>query len=96
MDFEARSSTGSRRVKVTHLEKVRADNLGDKNQWRTGLPSLPTWKQKGKIHAGKSQGSKLVRQKRRREKLTGFKYLVPLSKELGWSRNLRRVTLQEE
>ena len=76
---------------MNHLEKVKANDLGDKNQWRTGLPSLPTWKQKKKIHSGKR-----FHLMRRKEKLTGFKNLVPQSKEFGWFRNLRKVTLQEE
>ena len=68
----------ARRARVTQLEKVRANNLGDRNQWRTGLPSLPTWKQKGKIHAAKRQGSKLAPSG---EKRTTIKVQVPVSPE---------------
>ena len=73
----------ARRAKVRHLEKVRADNLEDRNQLRTGLPSLPTWKQKKKIHAGKRQGSKLAPFDEKKRKMTRFRYLFPQIKELG-------------
>ena len=49
---------------------MKADDLRDKNQWRTAFPNLPTWKQKGKKHAGKRFGSRLaqgVENKRRVE-----------------------------
>ena len=39
---------------------MKADDLGDWNLWRSGMPALPTWKQKGKKHAGKRIGSKLA------------------------------------
>ena len=77
----------ARRARVMHLEKVRADNLGDRNQWRTGLPSLPTWKKKGKIHAGKRQGSKLAPSDEKKRKTD--KVQVPGSPE-------RRVRLGSE
>ena len=34
--------------------------MGDRNQWRSGMPKLPTWKQKGKKHTGKRFGSRLA------------------------------------
>ena len=54
---------------------MKADDLGDRNQWRAALPKLPTWKQKTKKHAGKRFGSRLahgVEKKRKvEEKQTG-------------------------
>ena len=47
-------------ARVAYLEQVKADDLGDWNLWRSGMPALPTWKQKGKKHAGKRIGSKLA------------------------------------
>ena len=33
------------------MEQVKADELGDRNLWRTGLAApLPVWKRKGKKH----------------------------------------------
>ena len=87
----------ARRAKVRHLEKVRADNLGDRNQLRTGLPSLPTWKQKKKIHAGKRQGSKLAPFDEKKRKTDKVQVLVSLEQRvrLLWeseeSNSARRV-----
>ena len=77
----------ARRARVNHLEKVKAANLGDMNQWRKGLPSLQTWKQKGKTHAGKRQGSKLAPSDEKKRKTD--KVQVPGSPE-------RRVRLGSE
>ena len=41
-----------RREQVAYLERVKADNMGDRNLWISGMSKLPTWKQKAKKHAG--------------------------------------------
>ena len=69
----------ARGARVAWLEKVRANNLGDRNQWRTGLPPLPTWRQKGKTHTGKRQGSKLAPAVDKKRKID--KVQVPVSPE---------------
>ena len=49
-----------RQAREAWLELVNVDDLGDRNQWRTVLPPLPSWRQKGKRHAGKRQGNNLA------------------------------------
>ena len=58
-----------RRARVTWLEQDKADELGDRNQWRTGLLPLPSWKKKGKRHAAKRQGSKLALNSQKKRKV---------------------------
>ena len=48
-----------RRSRVSWLEKMKADELFDRNLWRTGLEPLPIWRRKGKKHAAKRHGSNL-------------------------------------
>ena len=58
-----------RRERVAYLEQVKADDMGDRNLWRYGLPKLPTWKQKAKKHAGKRFGSKLAQGAEKKRKI---------------------------
>ena len=48
-----------RRAWVEHLERIKADDQGDRNLRRKKLPALSTWKQKTKRHVGKRFGSGL-------------------------------------
>ena len=42
-----------RRSRVSWLEQVQADELGDRYLWRQGLEALPRWKSKTARHAAK-------------------------------------------
>ena len=47
----------ARRARYAWLQQVKADNLQDRNLWRTGMVRLPVWKRKGKKHAAKRKGN---------------------------------------
>ena len=59
----------ARQAPVEHLERVKADDQGDRNLWRKKLPALLTWKQKTKRHVGKRFGSKLARDSNKKRKI---------------------------
>ena len=42
-----------RQSRVSWLEQVQADDLGDRYHWRQGLEALPCWKSKTARHAAK-------------------------------------------
>ena len=58
-----------RRARVTWLEQIKADELSDRNLWRTGLAPLLVWKRKGKKHAANRQGSKLAPNSEKKRKM---------------------------
>ena len=66
-----------RQARVAYLEQVKADNLGDRNLWRSGLPALPIWNQKGKKQAGKRLGSKLALVAEKKKKVDKFQVCRP-------------------
>ena len=48
-----------RRSRVAWLEKVQADDLGDRYMWRRGLEALPSWKSKTAMHAAKRKAAQV-------------------------------------
>ena len=48
----------ARRARVAWREQVNADELKDRNLWRSGLVPLPVWRRKVKKHAAKMKGNK--------------------------------------
>ena len=49
----------ARQSRVSWLEQVQADELGDRYNWRQGLIPLPCWKSKTARHAAKRKAAKL-------------------------------------
>ena len=85
-----------RKARVAWLEQMKADDLGDRSLWRSGLPSLPSWKQKGKTHAGKRRGSKLAPTAEKKRKVDEAQVPVLWDGALDCSWILRRLTLPGE
>ena len=59
----------ARRARVTWLEHIKADELNDRNLWRSGSVLLPVWKRKDKKHAAKRKGSKLTQASDKKRKV---------------------------
>ena len=47
----------ARRARVAWLEQIKADELIDRNLWRSGLVPLPVWRRKVKKHVAKRKGN---------------------------------------
>ena len=50
----------ARRSRVAWLEKIKGDELNNRNLWRSGLVPLPVWRRKCKKHAAKRKGNNLT------------------------------------
>ena len=58
-----------RRARVAYLERIKADDHGNRNLWRSGMPVLTTWKQKAKKHTGKKFRSRLAQDRDKKRKI---------------------------
>ena len=47
----------ARKARVAWLEQIKADELIDRNLWRSGLVPLPVWRRKVKKHVAKRKGN---------------------------------------
>ena len=55
--------------RVAWLEKIKGDELNDRNLWRSGLVPLPVWRRKGKKHAARRKGNNLTSAIKKKRKL---------------------------
>ena len=95
----------ARRARVTWLEQIKADELNERNLWRSGLVPLPVWRRMGKKHAAKRKGNKLTTTFGKKRKVDEESLeksspgrrvkLIPNSKESENSRNVVCVSDEE-
>ena len=55
----------ARRSRVSWLEQIKADQLQDRNLWRSGLVPVPVWKRKVKRHAKRKVNVSLTKADKR-------------------------------
>ena len=84
----------ARRSRVLWFEQVKADNLQDRNHWRTWLDPLPVWKKKFKKHA-KRKANSTVSMADKRRKISEASYTVD-PKDTSPEPTERRVRLISE